>query len=163
MVPAVRTATATELAVLGDVERAADEVFAPLGIVFPPGTVIDEVTDPSAVLVAGDPPVAFAYAVPLDGHLHLHQIAVHPSEHRRGLGSALMAAVISRAGAAGVTLTTFRDVPWNGPWYTRLGFTEVTEPGPGLAALVAGERAAGLVELGARAAMYRPGQNGRTG
>jgi GNAT superfamily N-acetyltransferase len=139
---------------LGDVERAADGMFAPLGIVFPPGTVIDEVSDPAKVLVVGDPPVAFAYVDWLDGHLHLHQIAVHPRHGRRGIGSALMAAVIARAGNAGVTLTTFRDVPWNGPWYAHLGFAELAEPGPGLSALVALERAAGLDDLGARVVMY---------
>ena len=26
-----------------------------------------------------------------------------------------------------MTLTTFRDVEWNGPWYTRRGFREVCE------------------------------------
>jgi hypothetical protein len=34
-------------------------------------------------------------------------------------------AVRSRLSA--VTLTTFRDVPWNGPWYARLGFRELGE------------------------------------
>ena len=29
------------------------------------------------------------------------------------------------AGYRAVTLTTFRDVPFNGPFYTRLGFEEV--------------------------------------
>jgi hypothetical protein len=37
-----------------------------------------------------------------------------------------------------VTLTTFRDVPWNAPYYERLGFTTVCsgEWGPELAALM---------------------------
>ena len=26
-----------------------------------------------------------------------------------------------------ITLTTFRDVPWNGPYYTRLGWSVVRE------------------------------------
>jgi GNAT superfamily N-acetyltransferase len=152
MIP-VRTATPGDLPLLGPVERAADSVFEPLGIVFPPGSVIDEVTDPTKVRVVGDPPVAFAYADWLDSRLHLHQIAVHPSYARQGIGSALMGRVISVAGNAGVTLTTFRDVPWNGPWYRKLGFREIHELGPGLAALVEAER--GLTDLGPRVAMYR--------
>jgi GNAT superfamily N-acetyltransferase len=148
---------------LGDVERAADTMFAPLGIVFPPGTVIDEVKDPAQVLVAGDPPVAFAYVMRLDEHLHLEQIAVRPEHTRRGIGLALMAAVIERAGALGVTLTTFRDVPWNAPWYARQGFVEVDQPGPGLAALIEEERLAGLDGLGHRVAMYRAGKSERNG
>jgi GNAT superfamily N-acetyltransferase len=144
---------------LGDVERAADGMFVPLGILFPPGTVIDEADDPSKVLVVGDPPVAFAYADRLDSRLHLHQIAVHPDHGRRGIGSALMAAVIARAGDADVTLTTFRDVPWNGPWYAGLGFVELTSPGPGLSALIAEELP--LTGLGERVVLFRrPEHNG---
>lgn len=149
-----------ELPTLGEIERAADGLFEPLGIVFPPGSVIDSVTDPSKVLVAGDQPVAFAYADHLDSHLHLHQIAVHPAHARQGIGAALMAAVFARAEGVGVTLTTFRDVPWNGPWYARLGFAELTSPGPGLAALIAEERAAGLDDLGVRQVMIRLEHNG---
>ena len=55
-----------------------------------------------------------------------------------------------RAGLRGVTLTTFRDVPWNAPFYRRLGF-EVLDPEdltPGLAAAFADEARRGLpVEL----------------
>ncbi len=142
------------------IETAADKVFEPLGIVFPPGSVISTVTDPAKLLVAGDPPVGFAYVDDVDGALHLHQIAVHPDHARQGIGSTLMAAVFERAEGRPVTLTTFRDVPWNGPWYARMGFTELTEPGPGLAEILAEEHAAGLTDLGVRVAMTRPEHNG---
>lgn len=155
MVPVVRTPAVTELPQLGEIERAADTLFEPLGIVFPPGTVVDDVSDPANVLVVGDPPVAFAYTDWLDGRLHLHQIAVHPVHVRSGIGTALMAAVMERAGSAGVTLTTFRDVPWNGPWYARLGFVELTDLGPELAALVRAEH--DLSELGPRVVLHRTG------
>jgi hypothetical protein len=45
-----------------------------------------------------------------------------------------------------VTLTTFRDVPWNAPFYARLGF-RILEPSawtPGLMALLALEESRGL-------------------
>ena len=45
-----------------------------------------------------------------------------------------------------MTLTTFRDVPWNGPYYERCGF-RVVEPGelgPGLRRIRAAEVARGL-------------------
>ena len=32
-----------------------------------------------------------------------------------------------RAGLAGLTLTTFADVPWNAPYYTRLGFRTLAD------------------------------------
>jgi hypothetical protein len=45
-----------------------------------------------------------------------------------------------------VTLTTFRDIPWNAPFYARLGFRELQaeELTPALRARVAEEAAHGL-------------------
>lgn len=80
------------------------------------------------VAVAPDgSPVGFAAATPVDAFLHLAELSVHPDHGRKGLGRALIAAVDALArgrGLAGVTLTTFRDVPFNGPFYASLGFTE---------------------------------------
>jgi hypothetical protein len=47
-----------------------------------------------------------------------------------------------------LTLTTFADVPWNGPCYERLGFRQLTgtELTPGLRAVRAEEAAHGLDE-----------------
>ena len=59
-------------------------------------------------------------------------------------------------GLAAVTLTTFRDVPWNAPFYRRAGFTVVDDPPPGLAELRAAERAEGLDRFGPRVAMRLP-------
>ena len=45
------------------------------------------------------------------------------------MGRALVAAVIEQARAMqlnSVTLTTFRDLPWNAPFYQRMGFVELT-------------------------------------
>jgi hypothetical protein len=54
-----------------------------------------------------------------------------------------------------VTLTTYADVPWNGPWYARHGFAELAELTPELARLRAAERAAGLDRHGRRLVMSR--------
>jgi hypothetical protein len=45
-----------------------------------------------------------------------------------------------------LTLTTFDDVPWNGPYYTRLGFRtlDLAALSPGLQAVRQGEAEAGL-------------------
>ncbi|WP_084965518.1 GNAT family N-acetyltransferase [Thermoactinospora rubra] len=154
----VRWAQAAELAGLAEVERAADGLFAEVGIVFPPGTtMIEEVDDPSRVLVEGDPPEGFALVGWVDGHVHLDQLAVRPDRMRRGIGGRLVAAVLDHAAASGVlgvTLTTFRDVPWNAPWYARHGFEMLPETawGPQLRALVEHERALGI-ELAPRVVM----------
>jgi ribosomal protein S18 acetylase RimI-like enzyme len=53
----------------------------------------------------------------VDGHAHVGEVSVHPEHEGRGLASALLAALEDP-----VTLTTFRDVAWNRPFYERRGF-----------------------------------------
>jgi GNAT superfamily N-acetyltransferase len=96
----------------------------------------------------------------LDGNAHVEELSVVPTAERRGLGSALLDAVLAYArghGHPAVTLTTFADVPWNRPWYERRGFAALApgEEGPELAARMLDEAALGLhPEL--RVAMRRP-------
>ncbi|WP_067179889.1 GNAT family N-acetyltransferase [Microtetraspora niveoalba] len=155
----IRWADKEDLAGLVEVELAADRTFAPLGIVFPPGTtMIEECDDPGRVIVAGRPPVGFALLGQVDGLTHLDQLAVHPDQQGQGVGTRLIEAVCDAAAATSdaVTLTTFRDVPWNAPWYARRGF-EVLPPeswGPELRALVEHERALGL-EIAPRVVMRK--------
>ncbi len=93
--------------------------------------------------------IGFAYAAVVGDFCHLEELDVLPDHGRRGVGTALVAAVrdyAAGAGLSGVTLTTFRDVPWNAPFYRRLGF-EVLDPDeltPGLAAAFADEARRGL-------------------
>jgi hypothetical protein len=69
----------------------------------------------------------------------------------------LLDEVVRRAGA-GVTLLTFRDIPWNGPWYAGHGFVELPEEefGPELRTHWQAEIDAGLHALGHRLAMRHP-------
>jgi predicted N-acetyltransferase YhbS len=56
------------------------------------------------------------------------QIAVEPSSGRRGVGTQLVehaCTTLRATGHASVVLNTERDVPWNAPWYARLGFEPV--------------------------------------
>jgi GNAT superfamily N-acetyltransferase len=144
----VRVAEAGELAGLAAVEDAGDRMFEPYGIVFPPSPNIEHAADPADVFVVGRPAVGFAFVGDVDDGLHLHQLAVHPDHGRRGLGTALLAAVFGRAAGRAVTLTTFRHIPWNEPWYRARGFEEAVTFGPELARLVEDER--WLAELGER-------------
>ncbi|HEX2312484.1 MAG TPA: GNAT family N-acetyltransferase [Thermomonospora sp.] len=156
---AVRAAGEPDLAVLPEIERTADAVFAELGIVFPAGpTVIEGVALSARVLVAGEPPVGFAAVIELDGHPHLEQIAVRGDLTGRGVGGLLLERVIAEA-AGPLTLITFREVPWNGPWYARHGFAELPAErwGPGLREHWQAEIDAGLHALGPRLVMAREG------
>ena len=67
----------------------------------------------------------------------------------QGVGAVLLRACLVDAANSGfraVTLTTFRDVAWNGPFYSRIGFAEVEDlkAHPRLAKELAEEAAAGL-------------------
>jgi len=69
--------------------------------------------------------VGFSMASLLGDFLHLLQLSVLPEFGRRGIGAALLDSVSQQALAAkvsGVTLTTFRDIPWNAPYYEKKGF-----------------------------------------
>jgi GNAT superfamily N-acetyltransferase len=93
----------------------------------------------------------------MDGAAHLEQVTVDPEWGRRGIGRRLIDAVVGWAKADGrsaLTLLTFRDVPWNGPYYARLGFAELPDDrlGPELAALRRHEAGLGL-DVDARGAM----------
>ena len=70
----------------------------------------------------------------------------------------LLADVVRRYGP-GLTLLTFRDVPWNGPWYLRHGFAELPEAawGPQLREHWQAEVDAELHDLGPRVVMHYPG------
>lgn len=112
------------------------------------------------VALADDVPVGFAHVRILEPDVaHLNELDVHPDHGRRGLGRRLVMAVCAWAAAAGhrsITLSTFRDVPWNMPFYSRLGFEVIPaeDLGPALHAVVRDEARRGL-DPSRRAVMRR--------
>lgn len=57
--------------------------------------------------------------------LYLDQVSVHPDHGKKGIGTLLMNNLTSKARKLGqpqIILSTFRDVPWNAPFYARLGY-----------------------------------------
>ncbi len=57
--------------------------------------------------------------------LYLQEMSVAPEAQRQGIGKALMQTAIDHGranGAAAILLTTDRILPWNAPFYARLGF-----------------------------------------
>lgn len=75
-------------------------------------------------------PVGFVHVLVIDDEAHLEQISVLPDRQRRGIASDLVRAAMAEARTLGfdrMSLCTYRDVPWNGPFYAGLGFTEVPE------------------------------------
>jgi ribosomal protein S18 acetylase RimI-like enzyme len=91
--------------------------------------------------------------------LHLWELAVRREDQGRGVGKALVEAAVAEAraqAAPAVTLTTFREIPWNAPFYATLGFREVapSEMNGRLTAILIREKRLGL-DADARCAMMR--------
>lgn len=160
----LRAGSRADVPLLAALEQAADALFPPGRL--PPGDDTYPVADLVAacdggllfVAMAGERLVGFAYCAVAGRDLHLAGLAVHPDFGRRGIGAALVRRVEGAArarGLDGVTLTTFADIPWNGPFYERLGFHRVADAKapPHLAAALARERDTGMT---GRIAMHLP-------
>ncbi|WP_455352163.1 GNAT family N-acetyltransferase [Streptomyces sp. SYSU K217416] len=158
MPAAIRLASAAELPALQDIERAAGEPFRALGMAAiaddepPPLDLLARFQSAGRAWVATDErdrPVAYLITDVVDRAAHIEQISVHPAAARRGLGRALIDHLAAHAyaqGLAALTLTTFAEVPWNAPYYARLGFHVVDGPAltPGLREILRAEAAHGL-------------------
>lgn len=175
----VRSARPSELRLLAAIEASGGPLLAewfgeravPALLAEPPtGATRD--AQPGELLVAVDAstgryagaPVGFAHLVWLrDDHglpaVHLEQLSVQlPAHGRRGIGTSLVEAACAEARWAGhrsVSLCTYTEVPWNGPFYRRLGFVEEGHPAAYLTELRAAEQRAGLDRCGPRAVMRR--------
>lgn len=102
--------------------------------------------------------VGFALAELVDGQAYLTEIDVHPEHGRRGIGTRLVETVLAWAEARGfacLQLVTFRHLPWNAPFYRKLGFVPVPQDrmGPELSAIFDEEARAGI-DPGKRIAMW---------
>lgn len=155
----VTPAAPEHLTALPAVELAAATRFAGWNV---PPRVFTDVT-PGAALVAaqaegllwvalapGGRPVGFALVSRSGERAHLEELDVVPEHSGRGLGAALIAEVEAWARAHGcteLTLTTYRDVPWNGPLYLRRGFDPVDDPDSELMARLRDEQSRGFATM----------------
>lgn len=154
----IRAARPDELSTLQVIEVASGAMFLSVGMDAVAEDPPPELSDLAAQQRAGhilvstdtaDLPVAYLILEELDGWAHIAQLTVHPDHARQGLGRSLILEAgrwAGRRGLQGLTLTTFRDVPWNAPYYRRLGFRQVPENhwSAGIRRVVAAETAHGL-------------------
>jgi len=153
----IRGARSDDIRALQDIERAAGVLFGGIGMediaADPPleeEVLAGYIGDGRAwVAEVEGQVVGYALADEVDGQGHLEQVSVDPAFGRRGLGRRLIETVCSWArdrGFSRLTLITFRDVPWNGPYYASLGFVVVLDDdlGPGLRELRTREAEHGL-------------------
>jgi GNAT superfamily N-acetyltransferase len=153
----IRLAQAAELSAVQEIDQASARMFNDVGMPQIAG-MLWTAEDLAAYREAGrlwvitgldDCPAGFLLTEMVDGCVHVEQVSVDPGSARRGLGRALLDHAAQHAAEAGVralTLTTFAQVPWNAPYYTRCGFrllgdAEVT---PGLRGIRRRDAAFGL-------------------
>jgi predicted N-acetyltransferase YhbS/VanZ family protein len=162
----LRAAEERDLAALPDIEQRASAAFADYGIA---PSVLEATRTPAelarardALWVAvddGDRVVGFALVRELASGVHLDELDVDPDHGRRGIGTALVehvCEVARRRGYEYVTLATYARVPWNAPYYERLGFRVLAagELPPALREVVEEETLKGF-DPGIRVAMAR--------
>jgi GNAT superfamily N-acetyltransferase len=165
----IRPAVPGELPLLQALETAGGELFRRIGMT----DVADHAPPPLHVLRtyqragrawvaadAADQPVGYILVKVVDGAAHIEQVTVHPDHQRQGLGRALIETAdrwASEQSLPALTLSTFREVAWNAPYYAGLGFRMLAEDEltPGLLELRAEEAAIGLVPAD-RVFMRRP-------
>jgi GNAT superfamily N-acetyltransferase len=154
----VRPARADDLEYLPDIERAAGELFRQIGMAAVADDDLPTVEELAVFQQDGrawvvtddaDQPVGYALVDVVDGCAHVEQVSIQPRYARQGLGKRLVNTVeqwARRSGLRAMTLTTFTDVPWNAPYYKRLGW-HVLNPSdltPGLVRIREHEAARGL-------------------
>jgi ribosomal protein S18 acetylase RimI-like enzyme len=134
----VRLARPDDCALLGAIEEAADQRYAgtsdalfadATGV---PTEVAEHYCADGRLLVAevDGAVIGFVGWRPQDdpGVAGISQISVRPEHGGRGIGSALMSAAheaIASRGFHRIVLATQADIPWNAPWYERLGYSVV--------------------------------------
>jgi GNAT superfamily N-acetyltransferase len=135
----IRSARVEELAMLAQIERSAAVLFLdtpyafladdePLSLDF-----VQQRFQVGQVWVAVDQQgvvVGFTITREVDDTIYLQEMDVDPAHGRRGLGAALVETVFAWAKLQGyevISLSTFRDLPWNAPFYTKLGFRVLDE------------------------------------
>lgn len=131
----IRIARPSEFARLAEIEDAAEERFAGTHMAFvqdmphsAPNATIPAHVKVWVSVDGDDIAQGFLEAEPIEGWLHILEVSVHPAAQRQGRARALVETALAHAREAGlgmVSLTTDRELPFNGPMYTRMGFREL--------------------------------------
>ena len=133
----IRPPRPDELPLLPQIENEADRSYARVGLSFivdmPPATLasLEQGRRRDRLWIATSSsgrPVGFALMKLHGDTAWLDQLSVLERWRRSGLGTALIERTTAHAlrlGFEALYLSTYRDVPWNAPYYARRGFTEV--------------------------------------
>jgi GNAT superfamily N-acetyltransferase len=153
----IRLAVRNDAVLLPDIERSAGAVFRSVpDLAWIADDDVMSVEAHERLIDAGTcwiaeaaKPIGFISAELFDADLHIWEISVHADSQGQGIGRRLIEAAVDharRSRLAAITLTTFREIAWNEPYYARLGFVTLAEGalGPRLRNVIDTEIAHGL-------------------
>lgn len=136
MTVTLRDAVNADIFRMQEIERAAAELFRDSDLIDIDTMAVIPMADHIACIEDG-----FAIVAEVEGRIagfaigemhgdvaYLRELDVDPTYQRRGIGALLVSAYVDAArggGAKAIYLSTFRDPPWNAPFYRRMGFREV--------------------------------------
>jgi len=133
----IRCANAADISAIITVERSSGALFEgthmawAVGETSSPEDLLEAIHQGLVWVAADDDKIAgYISGSALDGDFHIEEVAVAIGYQRRGIGKDLIEHVAGRArhlGLGALTLTTDRTLPWNAPYYERLGFKILAE------------------------------------
>lgn len=97
-----------------------------------PGTILEERAKAGRLciaLAASGEVAGFLIWSPKDGLAYIEEVSVHPDHAGHRLAARLIDELANevRGHMPALSLATFRDVPWNAPYYARVGFVEMPQ------------------------------------
>ena len=133
--PQIRPGQTRDIEQVRDLERRSTQRFESTSFAYHVG---EDVTDAAhfaaraadggfLVAVEDGRPVGSVIFREVQGCGYIEQIDVDPACAGRRIGAALLDAVADLGRTRGwpaLTLSTYLEVPWNAPWYRRLGFAD---------------------------------------
>lgn len=135
----IREALPSDIEHLADVERSAAQIFKDNTTL---AWVADDAVQSTAihqtyiqsknswVAIHDDQFIGFINGVEHNKTFHICELSVGQDWQNQGVGNALLSHVenaMRERGITALTLTTFRDIPWNAPFYERKGFVELND------------------------------------
>lgn len=135
MVYTIEHGSAADAARLRQIERVGGARFREIGM----GDIADNDPTPAEILedralnnrllvVRDEAGLAAGFLIwsPKDAAAYIEEVAVHPDHAGQKLAARLIDRLCDEicGRIANISLATFRDVPWNAPYYARLGFVE---------------------------------------
>ena len=137
----IRPARGDEVEAMQTIDIASSQLFVGTGLIdfgpsdceiepIPEAVIRKAFAEGLAIVIADDRdcPVGFVLCTSREDELYIDQISVLPDHGRQGLGGRLIDKIIEMATEGQykrISLSTFRHVPWNGPFYKKKGFKEI--------------------------------------